>query len=126
VEYQQILNSCRFQGLLPINLESPLPPLRRRLDQEGSFRDIGPQEIVPNSIPREYILALEETSVFDLKDEGFRPANPPITDLSVPILVQIVPPKVTTHDCHFVRRLDMGANNTTSIGSPHTPILIVG
>jgi hypothetical protein len=42
---------------------------------------------VPDPIPREDILAPEETRVFDLGVEGFKPTNPSIMDLSVLILV---------------------------------------
>jgi hypothetical protein len=58
---------------------------------------------VPEPVPREDTLAPEETTISDLEVEGFRPANPLITDLSVPILVQVVPPEVTTLDRHLVR-----------------------
>jgi hypothetical protein len=81
---------------------------------------------VPNPVPREDILAPEETSISDLEVEGFRPTNPLITDLSVPILVQVVPPEVTSPDHHLVRRLDMEVSNATSTGSPHTPIPTMG
>jgi hypothetical protein len=52
-------------------MDPPLPPLRRRLDQQGSFKTIGPQEIVLDPILRGDTLALEVTKILDLKVEGF-------------------------------------------------------
>jgi hypothetical protein len=54
------------------------------------------QETMLEPTPREYFPALEESIVSDLEFEGFRPTNPLITDLSVPLLIQIVPPEVTS------------------------------
>lgn len=66
----------------------------------------------------------EESIICDLEDEGFMPANHPITDLLVSLLIHIVPPKVTYPECHFLRRAMMEATSATSFGSPHTPISI--
>jgi hypothetical protein len=76
-------------------------------------------------VPREYTLALEESIASNLEDEGFRPSNPPITDLSAPLLIHVVPPEVTSPDHRIFRRLAMEETNATSSGSPHTPIPIV-
>jgi hypothetical protein len=62
----------------------------------------GPPKVVPKPAPREYTLAPEESTISDLEVEGFRPANPPITDLSMPLLIQVVPPEVTSPDHHFL------------------------
>jgi hypothetical protein len=103
VEDQQLHHSRRLQGLPPVTLEPPPPPLRHRLDQEGSFEATGPQETVPEPTPREYFPAPEESTISDLEVEGFRPTNPLITDLSTPLLIQIVPPEVTSPERQFVR-----------------------
>jgi hypothetical protein len=122
VEYQQLCRSHRLQGLPLVTLEPPLPPLRHRLDQEGSFEATGPREIVPKPAPRKDFLAPEDSTVSDLEVEGCRPANPQITDLSTPLLIQRVPHEVTSPECQFVRRAMMEATSATSYGSLHTPI----
>jgi hypothetical protein len=77
-------------------LEPPPPPLRHRIDQEGSFEDTKPQETVLELALREYFPALEESIVSNLKTEGFRLANPSITNLSMPLLIHVVPLEVTS------------------------------
>jgi hypothetical protein len=42
---------------------------------------------------------LEELAISDLGAEALGSANPPITNLSAPILVQVVPPRVTPQKC---------------------------
>jgi hypothetical protein len=70
------------------------PPLRRRVDQEGSFKVTELQETMPLPSLRGGFPTMEEYIVSDLETEGFSPKNPPIIDLSIPILIQIVPPEV--------------------------------
>jgi len=65
-------------------------------DQEGSFEASGPQETIPEPTPREDFPAPEESIVSDLEAEGFMPTNPPITDLLASLLIQLVPPEVTS------------------------------
>jgi hypothetical protein len=55
--------------------------------------------------------------------EALGPVNPPITDLSVPILVQVVPPRVTPYEHQIVLQEAMEENVATSSGSPHTPLM---
>jgi hypothetical protein len=76
VEDQQIHRSRRLQGLPPVTLEPHLPPLRHRIDQEGSFEVIGSEETVPEPIPREDFPAPEESTISNLEYEGLRPTNP--------------------------------------------------
>jgi hypothetical protein len=92
----------KASGPVTVTLEPPPPPLRQRLDQEGSFEATGPQETVPEPAPRGDFLAPEESIISDLETEGFRPTNPLITDLSAPILIQIVPPEVTSSEHQLV------------------------
>jgi hypothetical protein len=66
-------------------------------------------------------LNLEEPTISDLGAEALRPYNSPITDLSVPIMVQVVPPRVTHHEHQIVLQAAMEENVATSSGSPHTP-----
>jgi hypothetical protein len=76
---------------------------------------------VPEPAPRGEHSNLEEPTISDLGAEALGPFNPPITDLSVPLLVQVVPPRVTHHECQIVLQAAMEANVATSSGSPHTP-----
>jgi hypothetical protein len=54
--------------------------------------------------------------------EALRPSNPPITDLSMSILVQVFPPKVTPYECQLVLQESMESNAANSFESPHTPV----
>jgi hypothetical protein len=60
-------------------------------------------EFLPEPTPRKYTLAPEESTIFYLEVEGFRPTNPLIIDLSVPLFIQIVPPEVTSLEHLFLR-----------------------
>jgi hypothetical protein len=64
---------------------------------------------------------LEEPTVYDFGVESLELTNPPITELSAPILVQFVPPRVTHHERQIVLQEAMEANVATSSGSSHTP-----
>jgi hypothetical protein len=76
---------------------------------------------VPKPAPIGEYSNLEEPTIFDLGLEALRPANTLITDLSAPILVLVVPPRVTPCECQIVLQATMEANVATSSGSPHTP-----
>jgi hypothetical protein len=47
MEDHELRWSRRLLGLSPVTVEPPLPPLRRNIDQQGSFEATGSQEIVP-------------------------------------------------------------------------------
>ena len=64
----------------------------------------------------------KESTVSSLGVEALRPTNPLITDLSMLILVQFVPPKVTTSESQLVLQETMEENVVTLFGSPHTLI----
>jgi hypothetical protein len=83
-----------------------------------------PQEIVPEPTLRGEHSFLEEPTIFDLGAEDLDPYNPPINDLSVPLLIQLSPPRVTHHEHQIVLQVAMEENATTSSGSPHTPSTI--
>jgi hypothetical protein len=53
VEDPELRRSRRLLGLPPVILEPPPPPLRRKLDQQGYFEEIGLQTIVPEQLPEE-------------------------------------------------------------------------
>jgi hypothetical protein len=48
VEDHELRRSRRLLGLPPVTLEPPPPPLRRKLDQQGSFEATGSQETTPD------------------------------------------------------------------------------
>jgi hypothetical protein len=55
VEDPKLCRSRRLLGLSPVILEPPPPPLRRKLDQQGSFEATGLQTIVPEQLLEESI-----------------------------------------------------------------------
>jgi hypothetical protein len=67
VEDPELRRSRRLLGLLPVILQPPLPPLRRKLDQQGSFEATGLQTIVLELLPEESTtnLGLVETPTTD-------------------------------------------------------------
>jgi hypothetical protein len=121
VEYQELRRSRRLLDLLSINLEPPPPLLRRKIDQQGSFKVTRSQEIVPKPSPRGEHSNPEESIIFYLGVEALRPYNPPITNLLVQVLIQVVPPRVTHHEHQIVLQAVMEKNLNTSSRSPHTP-----
>ena len=63
---------------------------------------IGPQEIVPKPAPRGDYSNPKKHIVIDLGAKALGHYNPPITDLSMPILIQVVPPRVTPYERQIV------------------------
>jgi hypothetical protein len=53
VEDSELRRSRRLLGLPSVILEPPPPPLRRKLDQRGSFKATGCQTIEPKQLPEE-------------------------------------------------------------------------
>jgi hypothetical protein len=76
---------------------------------------------MPEPSPRGEHSNSEEPTISDLGAEVLGPFNPPTTDLLVPLLVQVVRPRVTHHERQIVLQVAMEANVATSLGSPHTP-----
>jgi hypothetical protein len=76
---------------------------------------------VPEPAPRGEHSNPEEPTISDLGAEALGPFNPPITDLSAPLLIQLAPPRVTHHERQIVLQAAMEENVATSSGSPHTP-----
>jgi hypothetical protein len=81
----------------------------------------GPQETVLALATRGEYSNSKEITFSDLGVEYLRPFNPPITNLSVPILVQVFPSRVTPYKCQIVLQEAMEENVATSLQSPHTP-----
>jgi len=77
---------------------------------------------VPEPAPREDYSNLGEPTISDLGAKALSPANAPIIYLSVPILVQVVPPRVTPYEGQIVLQEAMEENVATLSSSPHTPI----
>jgi hypothetical protein len=80
----------------------------------------GPQETEPVTSLRGEHLIPEEPIISDLGAEALGPYNPPITDLSVPIIVQVEP-----YERQVVSQAAMKANAATSSGDSHIPSMTV-
>jgi hypothetical protein len=79
---------------------------------------------VPNPYSRKELLILEEPNIFDLRTEALGPYNPPIINLSMPIIVQALP-----YECLVVSPTTMEEKTTTSSGNidiPFTTLTIGG
>jgi hypothetical protein len=83
-----------------------------------------PQEVVPKPALRGERSNLEEPIVSEFGVKSLKPANPLITDLLEPILVQVFPPRVTYHERQIVFQVVMEENYATSSGSPHTSSMV--
>jgi hypothetical protein len=94
------------------------PPLRRRLDQQGSFDMTRPQETEPDPSLRGENFILEEPTISDIRVEALSFYNPLIIDLSMPIIIQVKPYKR-----QVVSQVAMETNVATSSGSPHIPYM---
>jgi len=94
-------------------MEPPPPPLRRKLDQQGSFEATRSQEIVPNQHP-------EELTILDLGVKYFGPVETPTTDLSTPLILPIYPYK-----CQTVSHTAIETNVVTTSGNSSIPITVV-
>jgi hypothetical protein len=62
----------------------------------------------------------EEPTISNLGVESFGPYNPSITDLSMPIIVQVHPYK-----CQLVSQVAMATNVATSSRNTHTPSMAI-
>jgi hypothetical protein len=82
MEDPELCWSRRLLGLPLVTLEPPPPPLRRKLDQQGSFEVIGLQTIVPEQPSKESTISnLEATTLGSVKTST--------TDLLTPFIVPI-------------------------------------
>jgi hypothetical protein len=103
---QSSARSRRLLGLPPVILEPPPPPLRRKLDQQGSFKATGFQTIEPKQLPEESIANLG-------------PVETPTTDTWPQVIVPI-----QFYESLSVPHTAMATNVVTSSGNSSIPITI--
>jgi hypothetical protein len=89
------------------------PPLRRKLDQQGSFEAIGLQTIVPKQPP-------EESTILNLEETALGSVETPTIDILAPFIVPI-----QFHECQIVPHTTMETNVVTSYGNSSIPITVV-
>jgi hypothetical protein len=90
-----------------------MPPLRRKLDQQGSFEATRSQEIVPDQ-------HLEESTILDLGAKAFGLVETSTTDLSAPTIVPIHP-----YECQTVSHAAMETNVVTPSRNSSIPTTVV-
>jgi hypothetical protein len=113
VEYHKLHRSRRLLGLPPVTLEPPPPPLRRKLDQQGSFEATRSQEIVLDQHP-------EESTIQNLGSQAFGLVETSTTDLLAPTIVSIHP-----YECQTVSHTAMETNVVTPSGTSSIPTMVV-
>jgi hypothetical protein len=82
VEDHELFQSRRLLGLPPVTLEPPSQPLRRKLDQQGSFEATGLQAIVPDQPPK-------ESTILDLEETALSLVETQTTDFLAPFIIPI-------------------------------------
>jgi hypothetical protein len=82
VEDPELRRSRRLLVLPPVTLEPSPPPLRWKLDQQGSFEAVGLQTIVPEQ-------PLEESTILNLETTALGSVETPTTDILAPFIVSI-------------------------------------
>jgi hypothetical protein len=112
VEDPELHWSRRLLGLPLVTLESPPPPLRRKLDQQGYFEVIGLQTIVPEQPPEESTILEVEATTLGLVETS-------TTDLLAPFIVPI-----QFHECETVPHTTMETNVVTSSGNSSIPTMV--
>jgi hypothetical protein len=105
VEDHELRRSRRLLFLPSVTLDPPLPPLRRKLDQKGSFEATESQEIVPDQHP-------EESTILNLGSKYFGLVETSTTDFLAPTIVPIHP-----YECHTVSHATMETNAITPSGN---------
>jgi hypothetical protein len=106
VEDPEIRWSRRILSLLPVTLEPPPPPLRQKLDQQGSFEATGLQTFVPEQLPEESTTNLGSVET-------------PTTDFLAPFIVPI-----QFHELQSVPHTAMETNVVTSYGNSSIPTIV--
>jgi hypothetical protein len=113
VEDHEIHQSRRLPGLSPVTLKPPPPPLRRNLDQQGSFEATKSQEIVLDQHP-------EESTILDLGEKTFGLVETSTTYLLAPIIISIHP-----YECQTVSHATIETNGVTpSRNSSISPTIV--
>jgi hypothetical protein len=113
VEDPKLRRSGRLLGLPSVTLEPPPPPLRRKLDQQGSFEATGLQTIVPDQ-------PLEESTVLDLQETALGPVETPTIDFLAPFIVPI-----QFDERQTVLHTTMETNVVTPSGNSSIPTMVV-
>jgi hypothetical protein len=113
VEDHELCRSQRLLGLSPITLEPPLPPLRQKLDQQGSFEATGLQAIMPDR-------PLEESTILDLEETALGPVETPTTNFLTPFIVPI-----QFYERQTVLHTTMETNVVTPSGNCSIPTMVV-
>jgi hypothetical protein len=113
MEDHELRRSRRLLGLPPITKEPPLPPLRQKLDQQGSFEATGLQAIVLDQPP-------EESTILDLEATTLGPVETPTTDFLAPFIIPIQFYKRQT-----VLHTAMETNVVTPSGNSSIPTTVV-
>jgi hypothetical protein len=106
VEDSELCRSRRLLGLPPVILEPPPPPLRWKLDQQGSFEATGFLTIEPEQLPEESTANL-----------GMIETRPTDTWLDVIVPIQF-------YECLSVPHIVMEPNVVTSSGNSSIPTTV--
>jgi hypothetical protein len=112
VDDPELYQSRRLLGLPPVTLEPPPPPLRRTLDQQGSFEATGLQTFVPEQLSK-------ESTVLDLEATTLGSVETPTTDILAPFIVPI-----QFDECQTVPHTAMETNVVTPSGISSIPITV--
>jgi hypothetical protein len=113
VEDLELCRSRRLLGLPLVTLEPPPSPLRKKLDQQGSFEATRLQTIVPEQIP-------EESTILDLEATTLGPVETPTTDFLAPFIVPI-----QFHERQTMLHIVMETNVVTPSGNSSIPTTVV-
>jgi hypothetical protein len=113
MEDPKLCQSQRLLGLSSITLEPLPPPLRRNLDQQGSFEAIGLKTIVPDQ-------PSEESIILDLEATSLGLVETPTTDFLAPFIVPI-----QFYKCQTVSHTSMETNDVTPFGNSLIPTTVV-
>jgi hypothetical protein len=113
MEDHEIHQSRRLQDLSPITLEPPPPPLRRKLDQQGSFEATGSHEVVPDQHP-------EESTILEFEVQALGLPETSITNILGPIIILIHP-----YECQTVSQVAMETNVVTPSGNSSIPTMVL-
>ena len=113
MEDPELHQSRRLLGLPLVTLEPPPPPLRQKLDKQGSFEATGLQTIVPKKPP-------EESTILDLEAIALGSIETPTTYLLAPFIVPI-----EFYERQTVSHTTMETNAVTSSKNSSIPTTVV-
>jgi hypothetical protein len=113
VEDHKLRRSRSLLGLSSVTLEPPPPPLRRNLDQQGSFEATGSQEIVSDQ-------HTEESTILDLGAKAFGLVETSTANILAPTIILIHP-----YECQTVLHTTMETNIVTPSRNSSIPTTVV-